>query len=63
MDKTELEFICTGSNYGTQVLVFNNSEIDVILRNQNIQNRHDAVKETVKYKITVEKIQDQRIKK
>lgn len=58
-DKTEIEFICSGNNYGSQVLVFNNDEIDVILRNQdkNIRN-HNAVKEQIKYKITIEKIKD-----
>ena len=56
---TEIEFICSGSNYGSQVLVFNNKEIDVILRNQNKNIRnHNAVKEQVKYKITIEKIQE-----
>ena len=59
---TEIEFICSGSNYGSQVLVFNNDEIDVILRNQNknIRNHNTAkaVKEQIKYKITIEKIQN-----
>ncbi len=52
MDKTEIEFICSGSNYGSQVLIFNNDELDVILRNQdkNIRN-HNAVKEQIKYRI------------
>lgn len=58
-DKTEIEFICSGSNYGSQVLIFNNDELDVILRNQdkNIRN-HNAVKEQIKYRITIEKIKD-----
>ena len=59
---TEIEFICSGSNYGSQVLVFNNDEIDVILRNQNknIRNHNavKAVKEQIKYRITIEKIKD-----
>lgn len=52
------EFECTNSNYGTQVLAFNNEEIDVILRNQNknIRNHNSKEKETIKYRITIERL-------
>lgn len=55
-----IEFECTGSNYGSQVLAFNNEEIDVILRNQNknIRNHNSSTgeKEPIKYRITIERI-------
>lgn len=56
--KETIEFECTNSNYGTQILAFNNEEIDVILRNQNknIRNHNSKEKETIKYKITIEKL-------
>jgi hypothetical protein len=57
-DFTQIEFECTGSNYGAQVLAFNNEEIDVILRNQNknIRNHNSQEKETIKYRITIERL-------
>ena len=53
-----IEFECVNSNYGSQVLVFNNDEIDVILRNQNknIRNHNSPEKETIKYRITIERL-------
>lgn len=56
--KEVIEFECSNSNYGTQVLAFNNEEIDVILRNQNknIRNHNSKEKETIKYKITIERL-------
>ncbi len=55
-----VEFECTGSNYGSQFLAFNNEEIDVILRNQNknIRNHNSSIgeKEPIKYRITIERI-------
>lgn len=56
--KDEIIFECTPNNYGSQILAFNNDEIDVILRNQNKNARtHNVAKEIVKYKITIEKVQ------
>ena len=51
-------FECTNSNYGSQVLAFNNAEIDIILRNQNknIRNHNSGEKEPIKYRITIERI-------
>ena len=56
--KETLVFECSNSNYGTQILAFNNEEIDVILRNQNknIRNHNSKEKETIKYKITIERL-------
>lgn len=56
--KEVIEFECSNSNYGTQVLAFNNEEIDVILRNQNknIRNHNSQKKETIKYRITIERL-------
>ena len=56
--KETIKFECTNSNYGTQILAFNNEEIDVILRNQNknIRNHNSKEKETIKYKITIERL-------
>ena len=53
-----IEFECSNSNYGSQVLAFNNDEIDVILRNQNknIRNHNSPEKETIKYRITIERL-------
>ena len=53
-----IEFECLNSNYGSQVLVFKNDEINVILRNQNKFNRNHNTeeKEHIKYKITIEKV-------
>ena len=53
-----IKFVCTNNNYGQQVLVFTNSEINVILRNQNknIRNHNSDEKQDVKYKITIEKL-------
>lgn len=55
-----IEFECSNSNYGTQVLVFNNEEIDVILRNQNKNirnhNSNSKEKEPIKYRITIERL-------
>ena len=53
-----IEFECTNSNYGSQVLAFNNAEIDIILRNQNknIRNHNSGEKEPIKYRITIERI-------
>lgn len=53
-----IEFECTNSNYGSQVLAFNNEEIDVIMRNQNknIRNHNSGEKELIKYRITIERI-------
>ena len=54
-----IEFECVNSNYGSQVLVFNNDEIDVILRNQNQNNRNNnpsIKKEYIKYRITIERL-------
>lgn len=58
IDANIIEFECLGSNYGSQVLVFNNEEIDVILRNQNknIRNHNSQEKETIKYRITIERL-------
>lgn len=55
-----IEFVCEKSNYGQQILAFNNNEIDVILRNQNknIRNYNSLDKKDLKYKITIEKIND-----
>lgn len=52
-----IEFECVPSNYGSQILAFNNDEIDVILRNQKkgSRNHNDKNKKSL-YKITVEKI-------
>lgn len=57
--KETLVFECSNSNYGTQILAFNNEEIDVILRNQRkdyIRNHNSKEKETIKYKITIERL-------
>lgn len=57
--KEVIEFECVNSNYGSQVLVFNNDEIDVILRNQNQNNRNNnpsIKKEYIKYRITIERL-------
>jgi hypothetical protein len=56
--KEIIEFECSNSNYGSQVLAFNNEEIDVILRNQNknIRNHNSQEKETIKYRITIERL-------
>lgn len=54
-----IEFECVNSNYGSQVLVFNNDEIDVILRNQNQNNRNNnpsIKKEYIKYRIVIERL-------
>ena len=53
-----IEFECSNSNYGSQILAFNNDEIDVILRNQNknIRNHNSPEKETIKYRITIERL-------
>lgn len=55
-----IEFECSNSNYGTQVLAFNNEEIDVILRNQNKNirnhNSNSKEKEPIKYRITIERL-------
>ena len=53
-----IEFECMNSNYGSQVLAFNNEEIDIILRNQNknIRNHNSGEKEPIKYRITIERI-------
>ncbi len=53
-----VEFECLGSNYGSQVLVFNNDEIDVILRNQNksIREHNSLEKQDIKYRITIERL-------
>ena len=54
-----IEFECSNSNYGSQVLVFNNDEIDVILRNQNQNNRNNnpsIKKEYIKYRIVIERL-------
>ena len=60
LEFTQIEFECTGSNYGTQVLTFNNEEIDVILRNQNKNirnhNSNTGEKEQIKYRISIERI-------
>ncbi len=54
--KETLVFECSNSNYGSQILAFNNGEIDVILRNQNKNIRNHNSKETIKYKITIERL-------
>lgn len=55
-DKQEIIFELTNSNFGSQVLVFNNDDIDVILRNQSKQIRnHNSKKEKIIYKITIER--------
>ena len=53
-----IEFECSNSNHGSQILAFNNDEIDVILRNQNknIRNHNSSEKETIKYRITIERL-------
>lgn len=54
-----IKFVCTNNNYGQQVLVFTNSEINVILRNQKektIRNHNSDEKQDIKYKITIEKL-------
>lgn len=55
-----IEFECSNSNYGSQVLAFNNEEIDVILRNQNKNirnhNLNSKEKEIIKYRITIERL-------
>ena len=54
-----IEFECVNSNYGSQVLVFYNDEIDVILRNQNQNNRNNnpsIKKEYIKYRIVIERL-------
>lgn len=53
-----LEFICDKSNYGQQILIFNNDEIDVILRNQNknIRTHNSLDKKELKYKIIIERL-------
>lgn len=53
-----IEFECSNSNYGNQVLVFNNEEIDIIMRNQNknIRNHNSDKKENIKYRITIERL-------
>lgn len=57
--KEIIEFECSNSNYGSQVLAFNNEEIDVILRNQHKNNRNNnpsIKKEHIKYRITIERL-------
>lgn len=58
--KETIEFECSNNNYGNQVLVFNNEEIDVILRNQNKNirnhNSNSKEKEPIKYRITIERL-------
>ena len=58
MELNVIEFECANSNYGSQVLVFNNDEIDIILRNQNknIRNHNSDKKEDIKYRITIERL-------
>ena len=55
----EIDFEILQSNYGTQILVFNDEDLDIILRN-NSKNMRDYNKENknVKYKIKIEKIKD-----
>ena len=53
-----IKFVCTNNNYGQQVLVFTNSEINVILSNQNknIREHNSLDKRDIKYKITIERL-------
>ena len=54
----KIEFICSKNNYGQQVLVFGNDEINVILRNQNknIREHNSLEKQDIKYRITIERL-------
>jgi hypothetical protein len=55
----EIYFEIKQENYGTQVLVFNDSTLDVILRNNSKEIRtHNSEIKKIKYKITVEKIEE-----
>ncbi len=52
-----IKFECTPSNFGSQILAFNNDEIDVILRNQKKGSRsHNDTNKTANYEITIKKI-------
>ncbi len=52
-----INFECTPSNFGSQILAFNNDEIDVILRNQKKGSRsHNDTNKTSTYKIIIKKV-------
>jgi hypothetical protein len=61
----EIYFEIKQENYGTQVLVYNDSTLDVILRNNSKEIRTHNSEYTknvnIKYKITIEKIEDNKI--
>ena len=56
MENKIIEFNIDSSNYGNQILVFNDDNLDVILRNNSktIRN-HNKENKNIKYKITIEK--------